>query len=112
MNRPFALQDFYDLTWAYLERAAANTVVYVEIMFDPQSHTARGVSFSTVVNGIHKALQDAGPKLGISGSLMMNFLRHLGPEKALATLKEVLTLLSGARIIDMVVQLSHIVSSY
>lgn len=83
------MQDFYDLTWAYLNKAAQNSVVYVEIMFDPQSHTDRGVPFESIVGGIYRALQDAGPKLGISGSLMMNFLRHLGPEKALSTLKEV-----------------------
>lgn len=83
-----SLQDFYDLTWAYLEKAAVNNVVYAEIMFDPQTHTERNVPFETVVTGIHKALTDAGPKLGIQGNLIMNFLRHLGPEPALKTLKE------------------------
>ena len=83
------MQDFYDLTWAYLERAAANNVVYVEIMFDPQTHTERGVPMQTVISGITRALKEAGPKLGIQGNLMMNFLRHLGPEAALVTLKEV-----------------------
>jgi len=82
-------QDFYDLTMAYLERAAANRVVYVEIMFDPQTHTERGVAFETVLRGISGALKDAGPKLGITGSLMMSFLRHLGPEAAFGVLKEV-----------------------
>lgn len=81
-------KDFYDLTMAYLERAAADKVVYVEIMFDPQTHTERGVAFETVLRGISGALKDAGPKLGITGSLMMSFLRHLGPEAAFGVLKE------------------------
>ena len=85
------LQDFYDLTWAYLIRAEQNSVVYVEIMFDPQSHTDRGIPFAYVVDGIHKALEDAEEKLCISGSLIMSFLRHLGPERAVSTLKEVLS---------------------
>jgi adenosine deaminase len=83
------LQDFYDLTWAFLQRAAEDKVAYVEIMFDPQTHTERGVPFETVVTGISKALADADTKLGIQGALMMNFLRHLGPEPALKTLQEV-----------------------
>ena len=93
------MQDFYDLTWAYLERAAANKVVYVEIMFDPQTHTERGVPMQTVISGITRALKEAGPELGIQGNLMMNFLRHLGPEAALVTLKEVreLSLLAQGR---------------
>ena len=91
-GRACHLQDFYDLTMAYLERAAADRVVYVEIMFDPQSHTERGVPFHTVLHGISGALKAAGPKLGISGSLMMSFLRHLGPEAALKVLKEVRSL--------------------
>lgn len=81
-------KDFYDLTWAYLTRAAENSVVYVEIMFDPQSHTDRGVPFAYVVDGISKALGDAEQKLGITGSLIMSFLRHLGPDRAVSTLKE------------------------
>ena len=51
-------QDFYDLTWAYLARVAEQNVVHVEIFFDPQTHTDRGVSFQTVFQGIHRALQD------------------------------------------------------
>ena len=68
-------------------------MVYVEIMFDPQSHTDRGVPFAYVVDGIYKALGDAEQKLGISGSLIMSFLRHLGPDRAVSTLKEVTCLI-------------------
>lgn len=81
-------QDFYDLTWAYLQKAAADRVVYVEIMFDPQTHTERGVPFETVLAGITRALKDAEKQLGIRGNIMMNFLRHLGPQAALTTLEE------------------------
>lgn len=79
-------QDFYDMTAAYLARAAADHVRHAEIFFDPQTHTARGVSFETIINGIWRACQD-GP---ISASLIMCFLRHLPEEDALATLEHAL----------------------
>ncbi len=83
-------QDFYDLTWAYLERAASDNVRHVEIFFDPQTHTDRGVSFDTVIDGIHRALQDGEAKLDISFGLIMCFLRHLSAAAAMATLEEAL----------------------
>ena len=79
-------QDFYDMTMAYLVRAAADNVRHAEIFFDPQTHTARGVPFKTVIDGIWRACQD-GP---ISASLIMCFLRHLSEEEAIATLEEAL----------------------
>ncbi len=60
-------QDFYDMTMAYLQRANADNIRHTEIFFDPQTHTARGVAFSTVINGIHRALLDAQSQLGMSG---------------------------------------------
>ena len=81
-------QDFYDLTWAYLIQAKANNIVHAEIMFDPQAHTARGVSFETVISGINRALKDGEEKLGISSVLIMSFLRHLSEEEAFNTLEE------------------------
>ena len=59
-------QDFFDLTWAYLERCVADHVVHVEIFFDPQTHTARGVPFATVLGGIERALQAGEAAFGIS----------------------------------------------
>ena len=83
-------QDFYDLTWAYLERAAADNVRHAEIFFDPQGHTGRGVAFATVIDGIHRALSDAEPKLGLTSRLILCFLRHLDEDSALATLEQAL----------------------
>lgn len=80
-------RDFYDMTWAYLQRARADNVRHVEMFFDPQTHTSRGVDFSTVIHGIHRALLDAQTLLGISGGLIMCFLRHLPEEEAFATLE-------------------------
>jgi adenosine deaminase len=77
-------QDFYDMTAAYLERARADNVRHTEIFFDPQTHTARGVAFETVVNGIWRACQDSP----LSCGLIMCFLRHLSEEEAIATLEE------------------------
>lgn len=83
-------QDFYDLTWAYLEHAAEDNVRHVEIFFDPQTHTERNVEFATVVDGIHGALQDGQSRLGITFRLIMCFLRHLSASDAQATLDEAL----------------------
>lgn len=83
-------QDFYDMTWAYLARAHADNVRHVEIFFDPQTHTERGVPFATVIEGIYRALQDASTKWGISGGLIMCFLRHLPQDAAMATLEQAL----------------------
>ena len=79
-------QDFFDLSWAYLQRAHADNVRHVEIFFDPQGHTARGVGFTTVLNGIESALMQAQIELGITYRLIMCFLRHLPEEDAFATL--------------------------
>lgn len=81
-------QDFYDLTYSYLEKCAAQNVRHTEIMFDPQTHTERGVSFKTVINGISKACDDAKVKLGVSSLLIMSYLRHLSEEEAFKTLEE------------------------
>lgn len=83
-------QDFYDLTWAYLDRAASDNVRHVEIFFDPQTHTARGIGFGTVIDGIHSALQDGKTRLGITFRLIMCFLRHLDADDAMATLDQAL----------------------
>ncbi|MGB4780862.1 MAG: adenosine deaminase [Candidatus Methylomirabilis sp.] len=80
-------QDFFDLTWAYLERTAQQNVRHAEIFFDPQAHTGRGVPFETVIRGIHRALEEAIPRLSISSKLIMCFLRHLSAEAAMQTLE-------------------------
>ncbi len=81
-------QDFYDLTYSYLEKCAAQNVRHTEIMFDPQTHTERGIAFETVVDGITKACEDAEEKLGVTSLLIMSYLRHLSEEAALETLKQ------------------------
>jgi adenosine deaminase len=81
-------RDFFDMTWAYLQRAHADNVRHAEIFFDPQTHTARGVSFDLVINGIHAALEQAKAELGMSGALIMCFLRHLSEEDAFTTLTQ------------------------
>ena len=68
-------QDFYDLTWAYLQKCVEDNVVHVEIFFDPQSHTSRGIAFSDVIGGIHRALVQAEVELKITSQLIMCFLR-------------------------------------
>jgi len=80
--------DFYDLTWAYLQRAKADGVVHVEIFFDPQTHTARGIDLEIVVEGIVQALHDGEAELGITWRLIPNFLRHLSEQDAIDTLAE------------------------
>ena len=81
-------KDFYDLTMAYFKHCAEENVVHTEIMFDPQTHTKRGISFGTIINGIQKAREDAQEKYGISSLLIMSYLRHLSEEDAFETLEQ------------------------
>jgi adenosine deaminase len=81
-------QDFYDLTWAYLQRVAEDNVVHTEIFFDPQTHTERGVPFETALRGIRLALDAGRVELGITSELIMCFLRHLSEEAAFETLAQ------------------------
>ncbi|MCZ6845725.1 MAG: adenosine deaminase, partial [Alphaproteobacteria bacterium] len=81
-------QDFYDLAWAYLQKAHSQNVTHTEIMFDPQTHTDRNVAFDTVISGLTCALEDAKAQLGLSTGLIMCFLRHLDEEAAERTLDQ------------------------
>lgn len=81
-------QDFYDLTYSYLQKCADQQVRHTEIMFDPQTHTDRGIAFETVINGISRACDDAKAKLDVSSLLIMSYLRHLSEEDAFETLKQ------------------------
>lgn len=80
-------QDFFDLTWEYLLRCQQDNVMHTEIFFDPQTHTARGIAFETVLNGIVAALNKAEQELGITSQIIMCFLRHLSEDEALQTLE-------------------------
>lgn len=83
-------QDFFDLTWEYILHCKQDNVVHTEIFFDPQTHTDRGISFDTVINGIHRALLKAEAELGISSKIIMCFLRHLDESEAFKTLEQAL----------------------
>jgi adenosine deaminase len=83
-------QDFFDMAWAYLERAAADHVMRAEIFFDPQTHTARGVAIETVIDGLHRACTEAKARLGVDAELILCFLRHLSEEEAFETLEQAL----------------------
>ncbi len=80
--------DFFDMAWAYFERAAADNVVHAEIFFDPQTHTARGVGFEPMIVGLEHACRRAHAEFGISAKLIMCFLRHLSEDDAFATLEQ------------------------
>jgi adenosine deaminase len=80
-------QDFHDLALAYFERAAADGVVHAEIMFDPQTHTDRGIAFAEVIEGLLSAMRVAESELGVTSQLILSFLRHLSEEAAFATLE-------------------------
>ena len=83
-------QDFYDLAWAYLERAKQDHVVHTEIFYDPQSHTDRGIPFDTAIKGLYRAFNDAQEQLGISFHIIACFLRHLPEQDALDLYPEIL----------------------
>jgi adenosine deaminase len=78
-------QDFYDLMWAYLERANADGVRRAEIFFDPQTHTERDVGFPVFMEGFLRAIADAEAEWGVSAALIMCFLRHMPGEAAVET---------------------------
>ena len=80
-------QDFYDLTWAFINKCREQNVVHIEPFFDPQTHTSRGISFATVVSGICRALEDGEKEFGITYCLIMCFLRHLSEAEAIETLE-------------------------
>lgn len=82
--------DFYELTWEYLLKAKQQNIRHVEIFFDPQTHTERGIAFETVINGIYNALSDGSRDLDISFCLIMCFLRHLSESEAMETLSRAL----------------------
>jgi adenosine deaminase len=82
--------DFFDMAWAYFEKAKADNVVHAELFFDPQTHTERGVPMGTVIRGLRRACDQAESQLGISASLILCFLRHLTEDAAMATLEEAL----------------------
>jgi len=82
--------DFFDMAWAYFERAAADHVVHAELFFDPQTHTARGVPIETVIQGLSRACTQARATFGIDAQLILCFLRHLSEDDATATLEAAL----------------------
>ena len=81
-------QDFYDLTYQYFIKCSEQNIRHTEIMFDPQTHTHRGIPFETVINGISKACADAKKNFGITSLLIMSFLRHLSEKEAFLTLEQ------------------------
>lgn len=80
-------RDFYDLTWAYLQRAHRDNVVHAEIFFDPQAHLERGIPLEVQLGGIRHALEKGQAQLGISAKLILSFLRHLSEDNAFKTLE-------------------------
>lgn len=82
--------DFYDLTWEYVLKCVEDNVIHTEIFFDPQTHTARGIAFETVITGIKEALVDAKEQYGITSCIIMCFLRHLSQQDAFETLEQAL----------------------
>ena len=81
-------QDFHDMAWAYFQRAHADNVIHAELFFDPQTHTARGVPFDTVMDGLDRAVQRARSELGMGAELILCFLRHLSEDEAFETLEQ------------------------
>jgi adenosine deaminase len=81
-------EDFFQLTWRYLSKAAEQRVLYAEMFFDPQAHISRGVSFGTVIRGIRRAQEQASARLGVETQLVLCFLRDMSAESAMLTLEQ------------------------
>jgi adenine deaminase len=88
-------QDFYDLAWGYLSRVQRQNVRYVEMFFDPQGHTSRGIAFAVVIDGLRRALADAKRQLAVEARLILCFLRHLDEADAERTLDQALPYKDG-----------------
>jgi adenosine deaminase len=88
MSVLLAEPDFFDLAMAYFRKARSQNIVYAEVFFDPQAHMTRGIPFSTVVEGFHRAQQEAEQELGVRSQLIMCFLRDLSAESAMETLEQ------------------------
>src|SRR5579863_4261949 len=82
--------DFHALTLGYLRKAHAQGVVHAEVFFDPQTHTARGITLATVLDGLCRARSEAERELGITCRLILCFLRHLNADEAMRTLEDAL----------------------
>jgi len=80
-------EDFYQLAFNYFKRAAQDNIIYVEPFFDPQAHTVRGVDFETIINGIHRAQEEAKDRFGLDSQLIMCFLRDLSADSAMTHLE-------------------------
>src|SRR6478736_3361810 len=78
--------DFRDLALAYFRRVAADGARHVELFFDPQTHTDRGIPFAVVAEGLFAGMAEAERELGVSSKLILCFLRHLDEEAAFSTL--------------------------
>ena len=79
--------DFYQLMWRYLLKCKEDNVVHTEIMFDPQTHTERGIGFDIFMPGFNRAIEQAKKEWGQSSLLIMSFLRHMSEQSAFDTLK-------------------------
>ncbi|AEP28233.1 adenosine deaminase [Brumicola nitratireducens] len=80
--------DFFELMWAYLCQCQQQNIVHTEIMFDPQTHTERGIGYNVFMPGFAKAIEKAKAELGVSVYLILSFLRHLSEDSAIQTLQE------------------------
>ena len=94
-------EDFYDLTMAYLKRAAADGTVHVEVFYDPQGHTGRGIPFATVTDGILAALADGREQLGITSLLILCILRHLPEDDGFVTFRQAEPWIADGRIVGL-----------
>lgn len=81
-------EDFFELTWQYLQKAHSQHTIYAEMFFDPQAHTSRGIAFATVIKGIRRAQERAETELGVESRLIMCFLRDMSAESAMQTLEQ------------------------
>ena len=93
-----AEEDYFELTAAYLERVADDGAVHVEVFFDPQGHTARGIPFATAADGILAALADGRERLGITSLLIMNVWRDLSEDDGFAAFRQAEPYIADRRI--------------
>jgi adenosine deaminase len=81
-------EDFHDVTYELLRKCEENNIVYVEAFFDPQYHTARGIPFEDVMEGIDEGRRKGEEAFGVEANLIMCINRERTVESAFEMLDQ------------------------
>lgn len=85
-------QDYYDLTFDYLESSARDDVIYVEMMYSPEhAEKMTGIPSIEHLTAIQQAIYDAQIRFGIVGRVIIVAVTHFGVEASIRTAERALS---------------------